>query len=200
MRIGVILLVLIGFCIMRTDLNAQTVLTDVWKDKEYQGTASDISVFWLAQDRARRIQSEAEFVRQLKARGVAGMPGYVIIPPDKMVEKEAALEKIRSLGTDAILTIRLIDKLTARTNIPEPAKKGQAGPSAGTGFYEYIYGPITIPEGEPAYLETLLFDAKTGQRVWAARSVTMIDAADNRIVIDFIGGIIERLAADRMIK
>jgi len=189
-----------GLCITITESNAQTVLTDVWKDKEYLGVANKISVFCITQNRARRIQLEDEFVRQLKARGITGIPGYVIIPPDKMVEKEAALDKIRSLGADAILSVRLIDKLTARTNIPEPTPKGHAESTTGMGFYEYVYSPTTIPEGEPAYLETLLFDARTGRRVWAARSVTKVDAADKKIVLDFIGGMIERLASDGMIK
>lgn len=32
---------------------AQTLLTDVWKDKEYRGIAAKIAVFCIAQDRAR---------------------------------------------------------------------------------------------------------------------------------------------------
>jgi hypothetical protein len=199
-RIGAILSVLLGFCLMGAASSAQTALTDVWKDKEYQAAASKITVFWIAQDRARRIQVEDEFVRRLKSRGTSGMPGYVIIPPDKMVEKETAVEKIRGLGADAILTVRLIDKVTARTNIPDTAQKGQPDPSPGTRFYEYFYEPSTVAEGEPVYLETILFDVRTGKRVWAARSVTKVDAADKKIVSDFIEGMIERLAADKMIK
>ena len=177
----------------------QTVLTDVWKDKEYRGTASKVAVFWIAQDRARRILNEDEFVRQLKARGTVGMPMYVVIPPDKMVDKETAMAKVRGLGADAVLTVRLIDKLTAQANIPEPAKAGQSGASRQPRFYEYVYDPPTIPDGEPAYIETILFDAKTGQRVWAARSVTKLTAIDQQTVNAFISAILDRLAADKMI-
>jgi hypothetical protein len=199
-RISVVLGVLLGLCMSATASYAQTVLTDVWKDKEYRGTANKIVVFWVVQDRARRILMEDEFVRQLKARGTVGMPGYVIIPPEKMVEREAALEKIRGLGADAVLVIRLIDRVTAITNIPEPAAREGSGPAAGSRFYEYLYDPPTVPEGEPVYLETVLFDVRTGQRVWAARSVTKVDPAVKGTVMDFIEGMMQRLAADRMIK
>ena len=186
--------------LLGTVSHAQTVLTDVWKDREYRITANKIAVFWITQDRTRRILHEDEFVRQLKARGTVGMPMYVVIPPDKMVDKETAMTKVRGLGADAVLTMRLIDKLTARTNIPDPAKTGQAGPSQGPRFYEYVYDPTTIPDGEPAYIETILFDARTGQRVWAARSVTKFTVIDQKAVSEFIGAMIDRLAADKMIQ
>jgi len=191
----VLLAILIG-----TVSTAQTVLTDVWKDKAYQGTVNKIAVFCIAQDRARRILLEDEFVRQLKARGSLGMPMYVVIPPDKMVDKETALAKVRGLGADTVLTMRLIDKLTARTNIPEPVKAGQAGQSPGPRFYEYAYDPITIPDGEPAYIETILFDAMAGQRIWAARSVTRVTTIDQKAMSELIGSMLDRLVVDKFIK
>jgi hypothetical protein len=187
-------------CLLGAASSAQTVLTDVWKDKEYRGRASKIAVFCIARDRTRRILLEDDFVRQLKARGTAGMPVYAVIPPDKMVDKETALAKIRGLGADTVITMRLIDKLTARTNISEPAKPGQAGLPPGPRFYEYVYDPITLPDGEPAYIETILFDAQTGQRVWAARSVTKLTVIDQKAMRKFTGGMLERLAADTMIR
>jgi hypothetical protein len=179
---------------------AQTLMTDVWKDREYQGVAGKIAVFCIAQDRTRRILLEDEFVHELKARGTVGMPVYTVIPPDKMVDKETAMAKIRSLGADTVVTMRLIDKLTARTNIPDPAKPGQAELSPGPRFYEYVYDPITLPDGELAYIETILFDAKTGQRLWAARSVTKLTVIDQKAMSEFIGGLLDRLAADKMIR
>ena len=39
-----------------------TVLTDVWKDKTYVSKAKKMTVFWIDQDRARRIIIEDEFM------------------------------------------------------------------------------------------------------------------------------------------
>jgi hypothetical protein len=191
----VFLWVVTVLCLLGAASYAQTLLTDVWKDTAYRSIAGKTAVFCIAQDRTRRILLEDEFVRQLKARGSIGMPVYVVIPPDKMVERETALAKIRSLGADTVLTMRLIDKLTARTNIPEPAKPGEAVPR----FYEYVYDPLTLPDGEPAYIETILFDARNGHRVWAARSVTKLAVIDQKAMNEFIGAMLDRLAADKMI-
>ena len=110
-RVRVIVWCLLVFLSLEASSYAQTVLTDVWKDKEYRGPVKKIAVFWIAQDRARRILSEDAFISQLKARGMDAMPVYVVIPPDKMVGSETALAKISSLGADGILTVRLVDKI-----------------------------------------------------------------------------------------
>jgi hypothetical protein len=175
---------------------AQTVLTDIWKDKEHRGPLKKIAVFWIARVPQNRLLAENEFVRQLKARGIAAMPVYVVIPPDKLVERDVALAKIRDLGVDAVLILRLADKLTVQLPIPQ---SGPAGPSRLSDYYQYVYDAPARDESELAYLETNLFDVKTERRIWTARSVSKIDAVNQEVVSDFIRLMIDRLASDGMI-
>jgi hypothetical protein len=172
---------------------AQTVLTDVWKDKSFHGPLKKMAVFWIAAVPENRILAENEFVRQLKARGITTMPVYVVIPPDKLVERDVALTKIRDLGVEAILILRLTDKLTAQSQIPK------GGPSRLSSYYQYVYDMPVLGESEPAYVETNLFDVKTERSVWTARSVSKVDAVNQEIVSDFIRTMIDRLASDGMI-
>jgi hypothetical protein len=101
---------------------AQTVMTDVWKDKEYRGPVKKITVLCIAQDRARRIALEDLFITQLKARGTDAMPAYVVIPPDKLVDSETALTNPRP-RLDGILTVRIVSKLTIQTQILNPERR-----------------------------------------------------------------------------
>jgi hypothetical protein len=48
-------------------------------------------------------------------------------------------------------------------------------------------------------VETNLFDVKTERRIWTARSVSKVDVVNQKIVSDFTGVMIDRLAADGMI-
>ena len=57
-RITVPMMCLLVFFSMGMLSYAQTVMTDVWKDKEYRGPVKKIAVFCIAQDRARRIALE----------------------------------------------------------------------------------------------------------------------------------------------
>ena len=176
--------------------SAQTVLTDVWKDKDYRGPLKKIAVFWIAAVPENRLIAENEFVRQLKVRGITAMPVYVVIPTDKFVERDVALSKIRALDVDAILILRLTDRLTAQSQIPQD---GPTGPSRLSGYYQYVYDTSTIGKSEPADVETNLFDVKTERRIWTARSVSKVDVVNQKIVSDFTGVMIDRLAADGMI-
>lgn len=195
-RIILFLLLIAIMTMQGQTASAQTVLTDIWKDKDYRGPLKKIAVFWIAAVAENRLVAENEFVRQLKARGIIAMPVYVVIPPDKLVERDAALTKIRDLGVDAILILRLTDRLTAQSQIPQD---GPTGPSRLSGYYQYIYDTPTIARTEPAYVETNLFDVKNERRIWTARSVSKVDVINKKIVSDFTGVMIDRLASDGMI-
>jgi len=179
---------------------AQTVLTDVWKDKAYHSTVEKIAVFCIVPDPSRRLSFEAAFVRQLGDRGTDAVPVYVVIPPDKAVDTVTALTRIRELGADAILTLRLVDKSTIQTQIPDPATKDSAASSSWSGYYQSIRDSQKRKKDEPAYLETILFDTGTEQRVWAARSVTKVVEVNQELVTTFIRRIVDQLASDKMIR
>jgi hypothetical protein len=176
---------------------ARIVVSDVWKEKSYQGPAKKVVVFCVMHDAVNRILFEDEFVRQLKARGVNAMPGYVIIAPDKFVEKDVAFTKMRALGADVVLSTRLIDKVTAKAPVPEPASQGS---SDKPGFYDYVYDPRTRGDNEPAYLESNLLDLKAEQRVWTARSKTKVEGISKEVIADYIELMLDKLASDKMIK
>ena len=175
---------------------AQTVMTDVWRDKQQIVPVQKVSVLWIARVMQSRLLAENEFVRQLKMRGLAAMPGYVVIPPDHQVEREEVLVKFRDLGVDAVVILRVINKQAAQTPIPAT---GPIGPAHLTGFYQFVYDAQVTDEPGPVYLETNVFDVRTGKRVWTARSVTKVDVVDQKALSDFIGLMIDRLAADAMI-
>jgi hypothetical protein len=90
--------------------------------------------------------------------------------------------------------LRATDKKTVQSPIAGPE-----GPSRLPDYYQLIYDTPVKDESGLAYLEMNLFDVKTERRVWSARSVTMVDTVDQKAISDFVGVIIERLAADRLL-
>src|SRR5512147_653311 len=81
---------------------AKTKLEDVWKDKQQHIVVRKVAVFWIARSSQNRLLAENAFVRQLKTRGLIAMPAYVIIPPDRFVERDEVMTKIRELGVDTV--------------------------------------------------------------------------------------------------
>jgi len=195
-RIIFLLLLLTVMIMSGAFVAAQTVLTDVWKDKGQISPAQKVSVLWLARAKQSRLLAENEFVRQLKMRSLAAMPGYIVIPPDRQVEKDEVLVKFRELGVDVVVILRVINRQAAQTPI---SATGPIGPAHLTGFYQFVYDAPVPDESGPVYLETNVFDLRTGKRVWAARSVTKVDVVDQQAVSDFIRLMIDRLASDGII-
>jgi hypothetical protein len=195
-RIMLLASMMVVMALAGTTAFGQTVLTDVWKDKDHRIVVKKIAVFWIVQAPQNRLLAENEFVRQLKARGINAMPVYVVIEPDKLVDRDTAKAKIKELGADALLTLRVTDKQTVQSPIPKP---GTTDPSNQASYYQYIYDAPTVDPSGPAYLETILFDVKTERRIWTARSVTKVDMIDQKAVSEFISLMIDRLVADGMI-
>ena len=124
------------------------------------------------------------------------MPAYVIIEPDRLVDRDTAIGKLKELGVEALLTLRVTDKQTVQSLIPQPGKTGLSHLAS---YYQYIYDePVVDPSG-PAYLETILFDVKTEKRIWTARSVTKVEVINPQAFSDFIKLMIDRLESDGMI-
>ena len=195
-RIPLLISMMVVMALMGTTASGQTVLTDVWKDKDQRGPVKKIAVFWISLVSQNRLFTENEFVRQLKTRGITAMPAYVIIPPDKLVERDAAMTKIRELGVDAVLIVRPTDKMTAQSPIPQP---GPAGTSRLSEYYQYVYDAPVRDESDLAYLETNLFEVRNERRIWSARSVTKVAVIDQKALSDFITLMIDRLASDGML-
>jgi len=175
---------------------AKTSLEDVWVDKAQHIVVRKIVVFWIARTSEYRLIAENEFVRQLKERGLVAMPAYVIIPPDKFEEREEVMRKVRELGVDTVLTLRPVYKLTGKTDFP---KSGPPGPSDLSGYYQFAYDQPPSDTAGSVYLESVLFDAASGIRVWAVRSLTKSDLIDQKMLQDFVGFMINRLVSDKII-
>jgi hypothetical protein len=195
-RFMLLALIMVVMTLAGTAASGQTVLTDIWKDKDYRGVAKKVMVFWIVQVPQNRLLAENEFVRQLKARGLSALPAYVIIEPDKLVDRDTAIKKIKDLQVDALLTLRVTNKQTVQSPIPKP---GTTDPSNLASYYQFIYDEPTVDPSGPAYLETILFDVKTERRIWTARSVTKVDVIDQKALSDFIALMIDRLATDGMV-
>jgi hypothetical protein len=196
-RVKVMVFCMLVFSLLGIAAYAQTVLTDIWKDKKYSGPVKKIAIFCISNYAQTRLLFENEFVHQLKERGVDAMPASVVFRPDKLVKKKEAMSKLNALGVDAVLTLRIVRKVTAHTTIPAP---DSTAPSKLSGYYEYVYDTIAKEESEPAYLETSVFDIKNEQRIWTARSVTKVEVVDQKALSEFAKLMIERLVSDKMIK
>ena len=167
-----------------------TFLKQTWKAPDYHsGPVGKIAA--LAVDNRGDIRQgfENRFVKQLRKRGEDAMTTYDILSlPEIQKDKPAAAARLQQDGAQAVLMLRLVNM---SSTVGESRGRETYLPTLSgfetMGFYDYYsvsfmridtsYGSLK----QRVYLETALFDLKTGKRVWAALTETIVTDTMDRI-------------------
>ncbi len=109
---AMVLLLLIPAC-TGTSLVAQ------WKDDLYTGRPSKVFVICTLEDRGPRTLVEDEFLRQFKARGIAGVASYTVFPAGQpRPTKEDVIAKVKEAGADTVIVVKFLRKEMGDTHTP----------------------------------------------------------------------------------
>ena len=179
---------------------ATTTITDVWKDKAYQGKAQKIVVIMVARTEYLRNMFEGRFVAELRARGNNAIQSHKIVTFEQLPDKELVKSKIKSTGADTVLISRLVDSKTIETYVPGQIHGVPITHSYWGTYYEIVFvdygytGDIQV-----AYIETNLYDVKTEKLIWSAHSKTERTAGEQQLINTFIDIIVKKLSSDKII-
>ncbi|MCL7987506.1 hypothetical protein M8998_06110 [Sphingobacterium sp. lm-10] len=166
------------------------------------GTTNNITGTWKAPDANLR-QYEKVFVaaltsdvpvrqtveRQLAGwltdNGIGSIQSLEVLPPDfeskELEMTNVVLQKIQESGSDAIMTVALIDQTSEERYVPSG---GMYQPMNRFGYYNTfggywgnwhgnLYQPGYYTTDKTYYIETNVYDAKSGNLVWSAQSETV---------------------------
>jgi hypothetical protein len=143
---------------------------------------------------------EDEFADRLGARGVEAVAGHKFIPDAEMPDKDVVIGKIRELGADTVVVTRVVDTETVQTTVSGrdylvPRYYGYYGT-----YYTHIYEPGYIVQEGVAYAETNLYRISDEKLIWSGRSRTKLSATRYELIQAFVKIMIDRLAADGLIR
>ena len=184
---------------------ATTEIKSVWSDASYQGgPLLKVVVMGLAKDQTMKRLYEDEFVRQLKEHGVQAIPGYSVIPQEKMGDETYVSEKIKELGVDATLVTRLVDKKTIQTYYPPevyytPAPYYRGWHGYYRNSYQYMVSPAYSATQEAVVLETNIYSTQSNQLIWSALSETFIGGSSESLIYSLVQKLIKDMAARDLI-
>lgn len=170
---------------------------------------SNIFVTALTDNILARQTVETDLDNLLLEEGVNAESSFDILPPgfkSDGVDKEEVLRKIRELGTDAILTVAVLDQTNETRYVPgstmySPMGYGYYGRF--WGYYNY-YNPVMYDPGyyttdKKYYLEANLYDAQTEELVWSSQSETTNPSSIETFSRSFSTTIINQLIKDGLI-
>jgi hypothetical protein len=170
---------------------------------------SNIFVTALTDNILARQTVETDLDNLLMEEGVNAKSSFDILPPgfkSSNVDKEEVLEKIRELGSDAILTVAVLDQTNETRYVPgstmySPMGYGYYGRF--WGYYNY-YNPVMYDPGyyttdKNYYLEANLYDAATEELVWSSQSETTNPSSIETFSRSFSTTIINQLIKDGLL-
>jgi hypothetical protein len=167
---------------------AATKFKETWKDPQVTHKVKRVYLVGVTRNDKMRQLFETEFVRQLAAFGVTGIPSYPDLPISGTIDREALRDRLRAQGADAVLVGRIVGKEKRTTAF----SAGESGYGIGTApihvyYDDYYNNSVTIIGTGPAVekdfqlfsIRANLFETESAKVVWSALTETSA-GDDNR--------------------
>ncbi len=147
----------------------------------------------------------------LQKADVVAKSSFEIMPPGfkaSLENKDATIASIIDTGSDAILTVALLDQTSETRYVPGTTMYSPTGHGGNYGrFYGYYsyYNPIMYDPGyytkeKTYYLEINLYDATTEELVWSAQSETTNPSSIDTFSRNFSQLVVKQLIKDGLIS
>ncbi len=198
------------FLFALTACSSSVRITGSWSSpKKPANGYNSIFVTALTQNVLARKTVEMYLEDMILTQGIAATGSFDIIPPGfkaKDAEKEEILEKIRELGSKAILVITLLDQTSETRYVPgttmyTPMSFGYHGR-----FWSYYgaYNPYMYDNGyyttdKNYYLEANLYDVQTEEMIWSSQSESTNPSSLQQFSKAFAKSVVNQLVNDGII-
>ncbi|MHA7129329.1 hypothetical protein [Algoriphagus namhaensis] len=154
---------------------------------------------------------ETDIDNILNEKGVEAISSFDIITPGykaKESDKERILTEIKATGSDAILTVALLDQTSETRYVPGTTMYSPMGYGGYYGrFYGYYsyYNPVMYDPGyyttdKNYYLEINLYDVNSEELVWSAQSETTNPSSIETFSTSFSELVVSQLIKDGLIN
>jgi hypothetical protein len=177
-----------------------TNITAEWKDPERK-SYQNFFVAVLAKNLQARSSMEGDISRDLKREKVKAIKSLDVLGHNEKVdtpeEKRAAVDKIKSLGYDAIMVVTLLKQTEENRYVDGTTSYTPTNIGVGTGYYNPVTGSTAGTNGNYGafgmyymaassatstngyyetdkiyFVQSNMYDAKTEKLVWSAQSDT----------------------------
>lgn len=147
--------------------------TDCWHDDTHMvmPIKSAVLIGVASNSTSRRIYEDS-LVEAFNKVGVSTIPSYSLIDDPKKVNKESLPRALKGKDVDVYVVTKLLkEKDVTRYHPPTPTTNSYIW-----GHYGYVstyaYNPGYYSSHTKYYLETTLFDGKTGKLIWSMNTET----------------------------
>jgi hypothetical protein len=170
---------------------ASTSVKNTWKSPEYHGgPLTNIAVLVVDERTMLRQGFENRLAEQLRKQGVSPIRTYEMLSlPEINNDKQAAAERLRSAGAQALAILRLANSASQyRESRPGNERYAEYINGIGTDYW-YNYYSVAFADMSPTYgnlkqtifLESSLYDLNTAKRLWSGLTQTVVTETMDRV-------------------
>jgi len=202
-------LALLGF--LATACSSTTV-KDSWVKPGYSDKIENVYLIGIAKEEDYRRIFEETFKRQLSGHGVQAVTSHNDLPRDQENSREDIIQAMTTNGCDSVLLTKLIRKRTEAgtksqginvvKTTPVPFYRDPWYNSWGS-YYNQSYSVVNIQPTTPGtttlIIESVLYDLKTEERVWAAQLETVEEIDPIKMIRDYVEAVTRNLESKGLI-
>ena len=193
---------------------ANTKITQSWVEPDHKKSYNDLLVIGIAQSEQNRRAYEGYFVEELSDRKIEAVASYKLIKSDSGMDRDTIVKAIDGLGIDGVIITHMVaveEETVYRNTGAGYGYGGMYGGYYGAGYYgsmysyyphvnSYVHNPGYYDTLETYTLETNLYDVKTEELVWSARSRTFAPDSVDEVIVDLTKLLINDLEEKNLVK
>jgi hypothetical protein len=170
---------------------AATSVKQTWKSPTYHGgPVQKVAVLVVDERDFYRQSIENHFAGLLNQQGQGALATHELLSlPAIKADKQAAAARVREAGADSVLIVRLVDRATYANEVratPAVFVSTVTGYESGDWYSYYSVafmdmGTVWGNTKMEVYLDSGLYDLKSGQRIWSALTLTVLNENMDRV-------------------
>ena len=169
-------------------------LTATWHDPSFaeSKTLQNVLVIAITRDETIKRLYEDQFIEKLASYGVKATGSYSLSQPDIKPTKEAVDAAVKEAGAQSVLITRYLGTDTKEHYRPPQRTMLYADPyyRGIHGYYPMAYREVYTPgytvTVNTVFLESNVYDVKTGNLVWSARSESINPSMTKKYVDELV--------------
>jgi hypothetical protein len=186
---------------------ANTKISQSWVEPDNKKVYKDLLIIGIAESVQNRRAYESYFVEALAEDGIEAVASYKLMKSDEDIERDTVARAIKGLGIDGVIVTHMV--AVDEETVYRPSMDYQ--PMYGGGYYGgmYSYYPhVNTYVTRPGYytthetytIETNLYDVKSEELVWSARSRTFSPESVDEVIVDMTKLLIGDLEDKKLIQ
>lgn len=182
-------------------------ITSAWKSPDMTSkTYNTVFILALMENQSARNIIETDMANAATAKGYKVYKSSEVFAPSfqkgNLPSKQDVIDKVRSLGCDAIVSSHLVDKQSETRYVPGTTTYMPYGAyGMGWGGYYGYYGSMYSTPGyyttdKTYFLETNIFDVESEKLIWSAQSEAYNPSSISKFSRDYTAILAEQIRKD----